>query len=171
MVPGTGFEPVIFAVRGRCPRPLDEPGTHERTPSYRKRDYAIRSMRTVLPAAGDPYTHRRANASQAKGPRQPARFIADVERSRLVSPAGELPPIRTSLRAKVQSAVSLGCELAYLSFPQRNPWLEFRSPCVVPGDSTCADKPFPSDADNFPKSNRGKAEAPDFAPIVGRGKG
>lgn len=26
MVPGTGFEPVIFAVRGRCPRPLDEPG-------------------------------------------------------------------------------------------------------------------------------------------------
>ena len=27
MVPGTGFEPVIFAVRGRCPKPLDEPGT------------------------------------------------------------------------------------------------------------------------------------------------
>lgn len=27
MVPGTGFEPVISAVRGRCPRPLDEPGT------------------------------------------------------------------------------------------------------------------------------------------------
>ena len=26
LVPGTGFEPVIFAVRGRCPKPLDEPG-------------------------------------------------------------------------------------------------------------------------------------------------
>lgn len=26
MVPHTGFEPVVFAVRGRCPKPLDECG-------------------------------------------------------------------------------------------------------------------------------------------------
>jgi hypothetical protein len=27
LVPHTGFEPVISALRGRCPRPLDECGT------------------------------------------------------------------------------------------------------------------------------------------------
>ena len=27
VVPHTGFEPVISALRGRCPRPLDECGT------------------------------------------------------------------------------------------------------------------------------------------------
>ncbi len=28
MVPRTGFEPVIFALKGRCPGPLDERGLH-----------------------------------------------------------------------------------------------------------------------------------------------
>jgi hypothetical protein len=28
-VPHTGFEPVISALRGRCPRPLDECGTSD----------------------------------------------------------------------------------------------------------------------------------------------
>ena len=31
LVPHTGFEPVISALRGRCPRPLDECGTHRRS--------------------------------------------------------------------------------------------------------------------------------------------
>lgn len=28
MVPRTGFEPVISALKGRCPRPLDERGAY-----------------------------------------------------------------------------------------------------------------------------------------------
>ena len=31
LVPHTGFEPVISALRGRCPGPLDECGTRRRT--------------------------------------------------------------------------------------------------------------------------------------------
>src|SRR5574338_46320 len=30
LVPHTGFEPVVSALRGRCPRPLDECGTERR---------------------------------------------------------------------------------------------------------------------------------------------
>ena len=31
VVPPTGFEPAIFAVRGRCPKPLDDGGTRGRS--------------------------------------------------------------------------------------------------------------------------------------------
>src|SRR5690606_35064027 len=50
LVPGTGFEPVIFAVRGRCPEPLDEPG-----PWY------LRSAHRFLHGPASLYSHESTN--------------------------------------------------------------------------------------------------------------
>ena len=61
LVPHTGFEPVISALRGRCPRPLDECGT------------VVRRRAERIPREPEPIKHGRVTApsnARARGQRR-----------------------------------------------------------------------------------------------------
>ena len=55
LVPHTGFEPVISALRGRCPRPLDECGTDLGSgPSLARAPKPMQTDYRLLDAASPP---------------------------------------------------------------------------------------------------------------------